>query len=57
MKETIKNLLQQIKDKWFCLHDWEQWKTIHVETDLGSTYSVYHFRCKKCGKFKKVKSY
>ena len=57
MKQLVKGLLQQIKDKWFCFHDWELWRTIHVETDLGSTYSVYHFRCKKCGKFKKVKSY
>ena len=57
MKQLVKELLQQIKDKWFCLHDWELWRTIHVEADLGGTYSIYHFKCKKCGKFKKVKSY
>lgn len=57
MKQLVKELLQQVKDKWFCLHDWELWKTVHVETDLGGTYTVYHFKCKKCGKFKKVKSH
>ena len=25
--------------------------------DFGGKYTVYHFVCKKCGKFKKVKSF
>lgn len=53
MKQLIKKLLQQIKDKWFCLHDWE---LCGGQFNVG-TYSIYHFKCKKCGKFKKVKSY
>ena len=36
-----------------CFHDWEQWHHIRVEDDLGGSWTVFHFKCKKCGKFKK----
>jgi hypothetical protein len=53
----MKEIWEAIKQKWFCLHKWKLWKTTEVETDLGSTYRVYHFYCEKCGKFKQIKSY
>lgn len=53
MIELIKNLF----DKWSCHHEWEKWQTVEVENDFGGTYTVFHFVCKKCGKFKKIKSY
>lgn len=52
----MKDLIECIKKKWFCLHDWEYFKGIRVENNLGEVYHVWHFYCKKCGKFKKIKS-
>ena len=43
-------------DKWGCHHDWEHWNIVNVDDSLRGTYTVYHFYCKKCGKFKSVKS-
>ena len=37
------------------MHEWKLWRAVHVKTDIGSTYDVYHFYCIKCGKFKKNK--
>lgn len=51
----MKELLKQLINKWTCHHEWEKWDMVHVYTDLGSSYDVTHFVCKKCGKFKKVK--
>lgn len=53
MKEILKKLI----DKWCCHHEWEMWRKVDVEGDWGNTWTVYHFVCKKCGKFKKIKSY
>jgi hypothetical protein len=53
----IKKKLCQILDKLGCHHEWEHIGTVNVESDFSGTYSIYHFVCKKCGKFKKVKSY
>lgn len=39
------------------MHEWKLWRAVHVKTDIGSTYDVYHLYCIKCGKFKKIKSY
>lgn len=49
----VKNLLE----KWSCKHEWQPWNTVNVRDDFGGRYTVYHFVCKKCGKFKKVKSF
>ena len=49
----IKDLLK----KWSCNHEWEMWTNHRVEDDFGGSWTVYHFICKKCGKFKKVKSH
>lgn len=53
MLELIKKLI----DKWVCHHEWKKWDELQVETDFGDLYTVTHFVCKKCGKFKKIKSY
>lgn len=52
MWKAIINLIE----KWGCRHNWEHWNTVDVNDSLRGTYTVYHFYCKKCGKFKTVKS-
>lgn len=29
------------------MHEWKLWRAVHVKTDIGSTYDVYHFYCIK----------
>lgn len=50
-------LLKQILEKWACKHEWEVWDKVNVKDDFGGRYTVTHFVCKKCGKFKKVKCF
>ena len=52
MKEAIINLI----NKWACCHDWELVKETRVNTDFGGSYIALLFVCKKCGKFKKLKT-
>lgn len=55
MKEYIKKWL----DKWVCMHDWERFLVVDVTSKgdfSNSNYSIHHFKCKKCGKFHKIKS-
>ena len=55
MKEYIKKFL----DKWLCMHDWERFLVVDKEDKdefSRKTYSIHHFKCKKCGKFHKLKS-
>lgn len=54
---SLKEFISRLFEKWSCKHDWELWQTIHVTDDIFGMYHTYHFKCKKCGKFKKVKSY
>lgn len=54
---TFKEFISALFEKWSCKHDWERWQTIEVTDDFGGSYQIFHFNCKKCGKFKKVKSY
>lgn len=49
--------LIKLVEKWTCSHDWQQWEQIYVEGNNGYNYHVFHFVCKKCGKFKKAKSH
>lgn len=53
---TFKEFISALFEKWVCKHDWELWRTIEVTDDRGGSYHIYHFKCNKCGKFKKVKS-
>lgn len=39
-----------------CNHLWEPFREIKVYNDLGGIYHKYIFKCKNCGKIKKVKS-
>lgn len=53
MREVILAFLRKI----FCTHDWEEIK--EVSTYADSSYSMpykrtYLYKCKKCGKFKKI---
>ena len=54
---TFKEFVSAILEKLTCKHEWEHWQTINVTDDLGGYYNIFHFKCNKCGKFKKVKSY
>lgn len=58
--DFIKQIIKQIVDKLFCCHRYKLFKEIRVDnTGIdydGSRYSIYIFKCEKCGKFKKVKS-
>lgn len=48
-------VLIKLVEKWACRHEWEHWQEVNVTSDLGR-YQIHHFVCKKCGKFKRVKS-
>ena len=52
MKEAIINLI----NKWACHHDWQLVKETRVGTDFGGSYISLLFVCKKCGKFKRIKT-
>ena len=54
---SLKEFISALFEKWACKHEWERWTTVEVTDDVGGCSHIYHFKCKKCGKFKKVKSY
>ena len=58
---VMKNLIDAIIKKWFCCHEWEYLfeRRVEVVDDWGdrSWYTVRHYFCKKCGKYKKIKSH
>lgn len=49
-------MLKQILEKLFCKHKWQQYKEVEVRTESIEKWHIFHFICKKCGKFKKIKS-
>ena len=49
-------VIKSLFEKWACKHEWAKWDVVNVRDDFGGRYTVTHFVCKKCGKFKKVKS-
>lgn len=54
----VKEIVERVVNKLFCLHKWKCFKTIKVEDDCnGSIYHIWIFYCEKCGKFKKVKAF
>lgn len=56
---NLKEFISTLFEKWSCKHDWEQIVTVSHYQKEGDTYPIYHilhFKCKKCGKFKKIKS-
>lgn len=49
-------IFKELFKKFLCCHDWELWKEVRVKGDSGEYYYyVYHFKCKKCDKFKNKK--
>ena len=50
----MKRLIDAIIKKWLCGHEWELLFTRDVEVvddwSGNSSYTVYHYFCKKCGK-------
>ena len=52
MKEAIIKLI----NKWACCHDWQLVRETRVSTDMGESYIALLFVCKKCGKFKQLKT-
>jgi hypothetical protein len=54
----IKRIIQQIIDKLFCLHEYEEKHYRNVmenESDTLPLYSKVTYMCKKCGKIKQIK--
>jgi hypothetical protein len=57
---TFKEFISALFEKWTCEHDWEDHTNYleiedfytHKKTIVSETSTI----CKKCGKFKKVKS-
>lgn len=57
---TFKEFISALLEKWACKHDWEQIAKVahyYAEEDKYPMYHILHFKCKKCGKFKKIKSH
>lgn len=53
-------LIKKILEKWACLHDWELLHGHEIKTrrpgsdDWFIRSHIYHHKCKKCGKIKKI---
>lgn len=48
--------LIQLVNKWSCMHQWHNILEKRVESIYGERFTSITYCCKKCGKFKKVKS-
>ena len=51
------NALIGLINKWACMHNWENIYERDVENSFGSRYTSLTYCCKKCGKFKRWKSF
>lgn len=56
----MNGLIESIKNKWFCCHDWEcvysgQVRYSNIWGSCG-WYTEIHLVCRKCGKHKVVKA-
>ena len=52
IKEAFISWIEKIA----CHHDWQLISTVHVRNEFGGTFQEYQWVCKKCGKFKKLKT-
>lgn len=54
---NIKEFISNLFEKWTCKHDWELIHKLQTyeasSTDLPYKITFY-YKCKKCGKFKKL---
>ena len=48
--------LIKLVEKWGCNHDYQLEHDHRVSSEYGGTYTIYTYKCSKCGKFKKLKS-
>ena len=56
----MKHLIDAIINKWFCRHEWELMyeRKVTAWDELGcNKYIARYYVCKKCGRYKKTKSY
>lgn len=53
----MKRLIDAIIKKLFCCHEWKFLFGEEVRNDFGSIYHVSHYFCKKCGKYKRIKTF
>ncbi len=57
----MKHVINAIVKKLLCCHEWtflfEHYVKNYDEFGFCDTYSVRHYVCKKCGKYKKIKSF
>ena len=56
----MKHLIDAIIKKWFCRHEWELMyeRKVTAWDELGcNKYIARYYVCKKCGRYKKTKSY
>lgn len=56
IRQKLIELLEAIKNKYLCCHNWKIWSTVDVETDFGGSFTRYFLVCTKCGKLKKVRT-
>ena len=57
MKQAIVNILNALADRIRpCGHQWERWETVRCGNGWDETWRIFHLVCKKCGRFKRVKS-
>lgn len=52
MWKELVNLVEKLS----CKHEWKEIKEIKINDDFSGTYWKFLFVCKKCGKFKWLKS-
>lgn len=48
-------VIELIKQKFLCLHDWEHVDTVQTANIFGIERLVFIVICRKCGKIKKIK--
>ena len=57
----MKHVINAIVKKLLCCHEWtflfERYVKNYDEFGFCDTYSVRHYVCKNCGKYKKIKSF
>lgn len=57
LKESLIKLIDAISERIKpCYHDWENWKCVDVTNEFGEKWAIYHLKCLKCGKLKKIRS-
>ena len=52
----FKEFISALFEKCSCEHEWKPWQISCVTDEWGRFCQIFHFKCNKCGKFKKVKS-